>query len=347
MTVDAAISTGVATSVLGLATVLLVVMAPGAEAGAVTPVESLQQLQQLCELGPPEVDDREETDLRSYHEDRRRAIQQIYEVELSDLDAGSMRYDRVGGLFTITGFGTMQPFGGGPSLRFRNRTVLRFEFDEHQAHDLMAQLRMGTVEVRLGFGPTARSNYEQSFCDETDDPEEARLDVDLLYARLVDTERRESEGGEVLATYQTRQGHRWMLRRELAVAAGADQSPDVQVTDLQWRSGGKDGESDADARRIENLQALGSRLEEAVEESLFPCYVRGLTANPSLQGAVVLEIPVREGGPGEPKFLMDTIQAEGMRVCIRERIGDLRELSEAAEIEDVAGVKTTVLMRRR
>lgn len=331
----------------GLAVVGLVVAGFYLNVEAATPVESGAQLDELCELSSPELDDGRDIDPRTYHERRRRAIQRTYETTVSELGPGAMNYDRVGALLTITGLGTYRPFGTAPALRFRNRTAVKFEFDEHQAHDLMAQLRMGTVEVRLGFAPVARERYDLSFCEEVDGHEGRRLDVDLLYARLVDTERNEADGGAVLATYQTPRGYRWMLQREFRLAADGQGTPDVRVTDLQWRPADGDWESGFEDGPPDSIEQLHPELEEAVEQSIYPCYVRGLTANASLQGAVVVQIPVRQPEPAEASFLMDTIQLEGMRQCIRERLGEIDELGRAAGIEAVEALKATVLMRRK
>lgn len=310
---------------------------------AATPVESAADLVELCELGAPEVED-ESVETRDYHERRRRALYRIYETTVSSTEIDSMDYDRVSGLFTVSGFARRRPFGRGPSIEFRNQSVLKFEFDERRAHDLMAQLRMGTVQLRVGFAPAAHDDYDTDFC--VDGDSSRRLETDLLYARLVDAER--GEGGEVLDTYRTRRGYRWMLRRDLAIgeATGAEM-PDLEVSHLQWRPEGEDWGARFGEGRPEPPEELDEDVVTALEESLYPCYLRALTENASLQGAVVIEVPVGPTGLAPPEFLMDTIRAGEIRRCLRERLGRLEGIDALSSLEGIGAFKATILMRRR
>ncbi len=317
------------------------------QAGAVTTVETVEELDELCALGAPTVESDDVEKQREYHQQRRRAVHQVYEVALPELDEDLMDYDRVSGLLTLSGFAGYRPPGGGPLIRLRNPTMPRFDVDEQRAHDLMAKIRMGTVQARIGFTPAAREDYELEFCTDGDgaqpDPE---LHVDLLYVRLVDRERGSEEGGKIIANYQTRQGHRWMLTHQNRPdGVDGEQIPEVEISHLQWRPEGKSWEHDVES--TEELEAVTEQLVRSMEQTLYPCYIQALSTNASLQGAVVLEVSVGEAGFGSPKFLMDTMQTGRLRGCIDERIEELPHAGSVVEEADVDALKATILMRRR
>lgn len=328
---------GITASVVVLAAALVAV-AP--MASAATPVESVQELDRLCQLGSPQPDTDDVDKQREYHEERRQAVHQVYEVALPQLHDEVMDYDRVSGLLMISGFGAYRPHSAGPAIRFRNPTMPRFDIEEQQAHDLMAQIRMGTVQVRIGFIPAARIDYDRNFCPETDrtDPEH-QLEVDLLYVRLVDRERSRDSGGELIDTYHTRQGHRWTLIHNNLPA------PSLDISHMQWRREGDDWE--AAPPQSEVLDSMTSSLAVAMERAMFPCYVRALARNATLQGAVVLELSLHDDGIADIGFLMDTIQTVPMRQCIVDRISELDGFDEVVDQQPVDALKATVLMRRR
>lgn len=315
---------------------------------AATPLEEGDDLVELCELGAPALEAEEPAVHAQYHERRRQAVHQVYESTLPVKDEGLLRYDRVTGLLTVSGFREYQPTPGAPAIRFRNECFLSFEFDEEQAHDRMAQIRMGTVEVRIGYQVVARKDYDEHFCpaaEEDDGP--AQLQVHLLYARLIDKER----GGQerVIDTYQTKEGRRWALRKSAHLLDVARPSvPEVEVSHLQWRPEGKRWEDDfeSDASQ-ESLQQLETELRPSIERAVYPCYIRATTVNTSVQGALVVEVPVTETSQQGIAFLMDTMRDAGIRDCVMERLSGLDVVSENVEIDGVDAFKATILMRRR
>lgn len=318
-------------------------------ADAATPLEEAEQLSGLCELGAPDVG--EDEDDAEYHRRRREAIHRVYETSLPELDGDLVRYDRVGGLMTISGFRTYRPESGGPAIQFRNECLLSFEVGEKEAHDLMAQLQMGTVEVEIGYTPIARRDYDWDFCPVGDDGT-GRLQVELLYARLVDTERDEHQGGRVLDTYYTSRGHQWVLRRQKALmTASPGLVPEIEVSDIQWRpteQGWADDFGESGPPR--GLEELEPDLRGTVEQTVYPCYLRGLTNNPSLQGALVVGIPVGDGTANKPTIMMDTLHDSEVRRCVEQRLDDLELVESSADeqsLEAVDAWKATVLMRRR
>ena len=329
----------------------VVVLAVGfgiANAEAATPIEDADELQQLCDLGDSEIDTDDSEQRQDFHERRRQAIHDVFEIELSGLDGDVVDYDRVSGLLTISGFRHYRPFDGGPALRFRNGGILSFEFDEQRAHDLMARMRMETVTLRVGVAAIAHGDYDTDFCPTVDDDPGRRLDVDLLYARLVDTESSVDDGGQVLASYQTQFGHQWALRNERAfintVGPGV---PQVEISHFQWRPVGQEwGDDFDDEQRPDELDDVESELRTEVERILYPCYLQALSTNASLQGAIVVEIPCQSGVEIEARFLMDTIREYPIRHCFQERLDRLDALTEAIDIDAVDALKATILLRR-
>lgn len=325
-------------------------MALSAVALAAVPLEEKQDLVDLCELGSATWEAEDSKEHGRYHERRREAIYKVYESALPVMDEGLLRYDRVTGMLTISGFREYQPRSGAPAIRFRNECFLSFEFSEEQAHDLMAQIRMGTVEVRVGYQLVARDDYDEDFCpasDSEDSPDQLR--VHLLYARLIDREGGDNEEPRVIDTYQTQLGHRWALQKSARYLDIAHPSvPEVKVSHLQWRPPGKGWADDFDSDGLaETVQSLEEGLGSSIEHAVYPCYIRALAANASLQGALVLEIPVGETEGRSIDFLMDTLGEAGIRSCVEEAIATLQEGNEEIDSGDVDAFKATILMRRR
>ncbi len=322
-----------------------------ATAVAATPIAEPEELERLCGLGSATIDTDDPEEHAEYHQARRSAVYEIYETPLPNLDPGLLGYDRVTGVLTISGFRTYRPQNEGPSVRIRNECIIGFEFDEEQANDLIAQFRMGTVEVRIGYQVAARSDYETDFCpaeDGKDDEDASHLKVDLLYAQLVDRERG-GDSGEVIDTFYTQLGHRLSLRRSTSIIDQARQSvPEVEVSSMQWRPQGQGWGEAVEADDVsEGLDKREAHLRPLIERALYPCYVRALGANASLQGALVLEIPLGDTEEPSPGFLMDTLRTQGLRGCVEQRLRGIDGLTAAGTDEGVDALKTTILMRRR
>ena len=300
----------------------------------------------LCALSSPSIESQKQDEVAHYHHERREAIYGVHETGLPNLNPELFRYDQVSGLLTISGFREYQPRPGAPSLRIRNQCIVSFVVDEEEAHDLLAQLHLGTVTVRVGYLVAAHEDYEVDFCPEVDD-EYRHLLVDLLYVQLVDQERRVDEGGHVIDTYHTGLGYQLALRHSAQLIDLARPTiPQVQVSDLQWRPADLRWGDPLQEEHGEQVLALEHRLQPWIEQSLYPCYVRALAKNASLQGAVVLEIPLGEDG-ADAGFLMDTMRTEGLRECIRHQLSSIDEQLGSAALEGVDALKATVLMRRR
>lgn len=330
------------------AAALMAAMGAMTTSWAATPLYETDEMIELCELGAPDrvTDDPDER--ARYHQERRRAVYDVYETPLVDLDAALLRYDRVAGLLTLSGFRQYQPRRGAPEIRIRNECILSFVLDEEEVHDLMTQIQMGTAEIRIGYHLAARSDYDAHFCPSDDDGNQRQLEVDLLYAQLVDTESSASEDDEIIDTYHTQRGHQWALRRSTQIVGLAGQSvPEVQISHVQWRPRGQRWQDDIENQSVtERLDEIEEQLRPAVERALYPCYVRALEGNASLQGAMVLEIP-RDGETAKPNILMDTLDTSGLRDCVTTQLRATDELIGDWDVQQIDAFKITVLMRRR
>lgn len=328
---------------VGAATAALcVVVAAGA--WAQTPVDSAEELAQICRLSTPDIDGVSAEMRDRYHRQRREVTHRVYETSLGRIDSELLGYDRVSGLLTLSGFRTHRPHDDGPAIRFRNECIPSFEVQDEQAHDLKARLQMGTVEVRIGFSVAAHTDWNIEFCSSGNDGKTPELHVDLLYARLVDTERSEADGGEVIDIYRTRKGFRRALRSEnLLHAGGRFARPDVEISDVQWRAADQKWEEAG-----ESSAQLTEDVHSALERAVYPCYVDALQRNATLQGAMVVEIAVDDGGDGPTaEVLVDTIQSGGLTGCTVDRIARLELFEEAGEREAAAVMKATILLRRQ
>lgn len=317
------------------------------QAGATTPMERAEDLRLLCSLATAEAPEDVGDEDGEYHRQRRHAIHQVYETTLVELDETALDYDRVTGLLTISAFRQYQPRSGAPGIRFRNECTLSFEFEEERAHDLIAQLGLGTVELRIAYLLAAHDDYELSFCESQAEGDDSELIVDLLYARLIETD---LEGEEnIVGDYQTRFGHRWALRNStILTGAVARAVPQIDISHFQWRPRGQQWGEDFEEEGIaEALHEFEGDLRAMMERAFYPCYVRALARNASVQGALVVEVPVESDELGVPRFLMDTLDDEPVRLCVEERARRLEEVEFSGDLEEVDAFKATILMRRR
>ncbi len=316
-----------------------------------TLVEGSEELSQLCAFGAPRpmgVDDRRQ--VHAYHEQRRLMVHGLYETPLGQIDEEALSYDRVSGVLSMSTFREYRPDPDGPALTFRNPSLVRFEIDdEERAQDILTQLSLGTLELRVGYQLAARYDYEADFCVREGEGEE-HLEVDLLYVRL--TERGASSNEESIETYQSRIGYRQRLRQTMNMVDGARPTlPEVQISNIQWRREGQewsDGPGDDTDREL--LESINDELKPRIERVLYPCYVQVLSENPSLQGAIVIEVPTR-GPTARPQVLMDTMAHPVIRRCVGDRVEEMdfpayREEWEEV-IEGLEAMKWTILLRRR
>lgn len=299
------------------------------------------ELNELCTLSAPESSSPAQDEQERYHRQRRRLVHQVHEVEIRGIDESFLDYDRVTGLLTINGFRAFVLGGQSPEIGLRNQCVVGFEVEEQEALDLMAQLALGAVRLEVGFLLAAHDDYEAEFCVSTDGGW-PRLMVDLLYARLRTME------GEVLSAFQTPLGHRLALRQSaLVVGAAAKAMPQVQVSHFQWRQRGLDwSESFREEALPAELMELQGRVTADIERGIYPCYVRALSRNASLQGAMVVEVVLGEEGGERARFLMNTLGDEQVDECVQGQLQELAGFNVLREVGEVDGFKATLLMRR-
>lgn len=298
--------------------------------------EERPSLDELCLHGAPLPEAGLESEAREYHQRRRELVHQVHETRLLDLESGLLDYDRVTGVLSVSGFREYPiPFSE-KRISFRNGCILRFELEEARARDVITQLEMGTAQIEIGFVVAAYDDFALHYCPEVDGV--AQLQVDLLYARLVDL-----DGGEedrILGHYQTAEGHRWALRwSSLAVEAARIAIPEVTVSHFQWNPWTFSQEESLELREHREL------ISEQLERELFTCYAQSLRKNSSMQGAMVLEFQFSSAR--EPAILLDTLDHRELRACIEQRSSELIDNLSLKEQDGPEGFKVTILMRRR
>lgn len=292
-------------------------------------------LKALCVFGPPASGD-EEMGRTEYHRHRRELVYQVHETQLREVDPALMDYDHVTGLLTISGFREYRLPDAEMTLAFQNGCTLQFEYDEARAHDIMAQIAMGTIRLEMGFLLGAVERFETDYCPQRDDGGR-QLDVELLFARLIEIDARKEE--QVVGWYQTPEGLRWDLRSSTLIAEEARQAvPEVEISDFRWMP--YEVHQEIDQRQ----GGLRERIQEELEEGLFPCYSDTLRRNPSTQGALVVET----GFGASLTVLLDTIDEALLEECVRQEMASIVESHREEALEMGADrFKVTVLMRRR
>jgi hypothetical protein len=312
---------------------------------ATEPLRTSQDIERLCRLSAPvepAATPEMSSEPKSYHRERRRLVQSSWEIVVPASQLTVLRYDRVTATLTVGGFKDLPLFDGAYHLRLREGCGLYFELDEARAEDVLTRARLGEVSLQFSFFLDPHDDYERAICtSENDDSREQGetvgsgasprkiVHVDLLAAALVDTD------GATLAEFRTERDHEVHLRRvSQAIGAASAVRPSVEVTSISREV------RDEEERWRPVDEVTQTYWSNALEQALFPCYVRGLRRNGRLQGAMVLRVPAR----GQAAVvLLDTLQVDELSQCVLERVEELRLAGAAAE--ETSTIKATLLFR--
>lgn len=340
-----------------------------------SPTEAVRrpsQLEHLCRYSRPTLElvssdgsAELEQARRTYHEERQRLLKVVREFRIPLERLGVVHYDRVMGVLTVSGVRDLDLFGGAYRLRLRQGCALQFELGDEQARDVMAQNAVGGLRLDLAVVAAARGDYERAVCltpeslgQGTEGGLRATVETDLAWANVVDA------SGNVLASYQTQIGLQMHIRAvSQAVGASDDRVARVELSALS----GTNGESGGLGGAWSTLGALYTPLDPQqdwvrraraeLELQVLPCYHKGLSANGTLQGALVVEWPVGRqeaqlssvsnaslGAQGaQGRVLLDSLHSDSTTACVVDRLGRLP--GELWELAGFSHLKATILLR--
>lgn len=262
---------------------------------------------------PGKADEHPTKSDEAYDAARRRVAQRPVEVIVNASSAPVIAYDRVTGALEVSLYQSAL-FADGYAFR-SNIGAVGFELPEAEALKLRTRYEAGNASLKLTFLPLAWSDYERQLCRKVDG--QMVLDGDVLTAQLVD------ELGRPLATYRTQLGREVALMRQHRIKGYLNSGTPV-ITVSALSPFGVDGQQlSKDAELL-----MKSRLRAA----LYGCYLKGLTDNGRLQGALVVKMTV-----GEATVLVDSLHDPLTRGCALERM--------AALSGDESSLKATVIFR--
>lgn len=262
------------------------------EPGAVLVVEGPTQVRALCDaLAPPEraVTRGDAMERSRALEDRaaRReaALGRRYRVRLAADHLAFEPYDRDERQLVLSDRNFLQAFGGVLHVWTVEDAGLPVRADPSVARRIVTAAARRTLSLTLTFA-----------LPEDDDVTCAHPAGSRAYALGVEPYRWEyAEGDEVLA-----RGGEGGDRPVFTLAQGA--LPRVEISEPLGDPGGS------------VRAAVAARRPE-----LQRCYLRALGANPGLDGAVVAELQLPEGGgtPSEVRVAVDSVQDDAMTGCVR------------------------------
>lgn len=274
-----------------LATFLLLAALAAPAFATSTALKSAEAAKKFCTLAAATAPEGE--DAEGYDAKRRAAAQRPLELTLTAKAAPIVRFDHVTssleahiprGVEFVPGFAITT-----------SRSAALFELDEEEAHLLWARYDAGGASLRVTMLPAAWADYERPLC--RTEGESTVLDGDLLTVQLVD------EVGRPLATYQSPLGREVALMKQHRIRGYLSAStPVVSIVDLVQLS---------NVGPVQDHERLQSELRAA----LYGCYLRGLSVNARLQGALVLKLE-----KSQTTVLVDSLHSDVTRDCAMERV---------------------------
>jgi len=202
---------------------------------------------------------------------------------------------------------------------------IRFELSESMAMDLNARFALGHVRLEVAFLPVSYAEFEKSFCEQ--DGSEHWVLAHLLNAKLID------EMGNELSAWTSHLGHnvRLMQKYKLPTFLGTS-VPHIHVARVVFSP----ALSPVFAARVRHP------ISDELETLLFPCYVRGLSTHPRLQGAIVVSWKASDAT--SPKILVNSIHHEATTSCITKRLSMLAE-RRLESVPEGTSVTATIFMK--
>ncbi len=277
-------------------------------------LRGVEEATEFCKYSAPRA--AVDADREAYDASRRRTAQRPVEVWLGAAAAPVIEYDRVTGALELSVQHAAR-FADGFAIGANVRAV-GFELTEDRAQRLWARYEAGTARLKLTFLPLAWSDYERALCRQEGTVQV--LDGDVLNAELVD------EVGQTIASYRTRLGQEVELMRHHRIQGYLDTgTPVVTVSAVGTYP----------ASQVQLGLDVQDRLKSELRTALYGCYLKGLTANGRLQGALVVKMSAREA-----TVLVDSLHDPATRGCALERMSELPDRSAGPAI-----LKATVIFR--
>lgn len=287
---------------LGALLLLSALVAP-AFAGT-TVLKTAEAAQKYCALSASTAP--EDHDAESYDVQRRAAAQQQIEVLLTADVAPVVRYDNVTSTLQLH-IPRGAEFAPGFAID-STRTAAVFELTQEDAHLLWARYDAGSAALRVTMLPNAWSDYDRPLCQR--DGEQTLLGGELLTAQLVD------EAGRTLTTFQSPLGREVALMKQHRIRGYlAASTPVVSIADIAVLPKEARASTNASAGQTATKRDQLDRVKSDLRAALYGCYLRGLTDNGRLQGALVLKLE-----QGEATVLVDSLHSEATRNCALERV---------------------------
>ena len=259
----------------------------------------------LCTLSTVETHD------ASRAKDRGHAVAKSHLLRVEAPVSLEMNYQQVLGLAEFR-LPDVIPSAPGTFVSVQGDRTLKIEMTEARALDLLSAYLTRQVQVELELLLIAHDNYDEPLC--TTHGAAATLRTVLVKARFVDG------SGAEHARYVTDLGGHLRLLRSLNVDSYlGDGTPEVTVSALAYVG---DSQVLKTASPVEaQAQIDRDELGKQLQTQTFGCYVRGLSKNARLQGAIVLKM--KPGDPDGSLILMSSLNDEDMKRCVLTKLRNL------------------------
>jgi hypothetical protein len=256
-----------------------------------------------------------------HDEERLRALETVYKVEVPAAAYGFREYEPDEGILAIDTRHNFRLFGGRVDLYATSNEGIEFELAADQAATHVSAHRAGRQKLRLGF--------LLAFDDPDSDPCLIRpaasftVRADLAYAELVDA------GGRVVARMTTERLDEVVPDAGEIDAPGAAQSPPPagQVTVTPPTITG-------DPRRRGAIdQWVSTEGGAAIGALLEPCRVVGARSG-RVVGSLAIAMDVEaSGAPANLRVEVDSMSNEVLSACVLEKLGTLRLPSGRSRVQ--------------
>ncbi len=254
-----------------------------------------RDLVKICEFSSVKTDE-------GYAEKRKTWVAQTHRVRVSAPTKVSFEYDEVLGLAVFT-LPERVLLADGAFLQVHGERTLRFEMPEVKAIDLAAGFLTQTIHFDLEVISVAHSDYDHELC-------EHHGAAVALQVQVVAAEIREA-AGRTKGRFVTNLGSQIRMLKSLGVASYlGDSTPSVTVSALAW----SESPVMKTAANDPSIETSRDMLTQQLQNQMFGCYVKGLSKNARLQGAVVVQIV--PGNPSKSLVLMSSVADAGVKSCV-------------------------------
>ena len=228
-----------------------------------------------------------------------------YKVVVEATDLSFVGYDEDASGLRVNTYQPLKITDASFELQLDSLSEIVLPCEKDEAEEIMTAHGLGKTYMVIIFNLISLDDPEQPFCSDTDRPLWKQIDGRVIMAELIHTDNESS-----LATYRSPRHEEREIRYGPGQAvATPNQHPQIVITRLDMeKDSGLPG-------------AVDKYLHLELKSGLIQCYMKGLSNNAKLQGAMSLRITMDPHGTLQgQETTINTISMDEMTACVFDTI---------------------------